>query len=356
MAKTTTRRKRIAKGVYRDRYSLSATVKVGTGAAARQREKRFPFHTPLKDIKAWQGNTRSDLTRAIGRSPESSRGPLADDATAYLTQVTTLASYTSRVCGVNAWTALRRAQITSEHVRNARGAWLAEKYTTKTVNNRVQTLRHLYRVQGADAGRRRGPAAGRTLTEDPGRGEDLPHGRKQPDRREDSGAVHGHCVDGRPAGGVEAGRIGRRGPRAQGVDRQDGEGWGAAGVLVERRHGRRVEAVRRGRVGHVRRQRLRQGAVRDRLAEGRAALPGAPQRRVGARGARHRPRKHVGGARAPTDHHDAAALCPGARIPAEGRQRAAGRRLHGPDEDSDGEVGSGLKEMAAIAATNGRVD
>jgi hypothetical protein len=30
--------------------------------------------------------------------------------------------------------------------------------------------------------------------------------------------------------------------------------------------------------------------------------------------------------------------------------------LHGPDEDSDGEVGSGLKEMAAIAATNGRVD
>jgi hypothetical protein len=55
MAKTTTRRKRIAKGVYRDRYSLSATVKVGTGAAARQREKRFPFHTPLKDIKAWQG-------------------------------------------------------------------------------------------------------------------------------------------------------------------------------------------------------------------------------------------------------------------------------------------------------------
>jgi hypothetical protein len=208
MAKTTTRRKRIAKGVYRDRYSLSATVKVGTGAAARQREKRFPFHTPLKDIKAWQGNTRSDLARAIGRSPESSRGPLAVDATAYLTQVTTLASYKSWVCEVNAWTALygrlRRSQITSEHVRNAPGAWLAGKYTTKTVNNRVQTLRHLYRVQGADAGRRRGPVAGRTLTEDPGRGEDLPHGRQQPDRREDSGAVHGHWVDGRPAGRVEA--------------------------------------------------------------------------------------------------------------------------------------------------------
>jgi site-specific recombinase XerD len=144
------RRKRMAKGVYRDRYGLSATVKVGTGSNARQREKQFPFDTPLRDIKAWQGDTRSDLGRALGRSPESPRGTLADDATAYLTQVKTLASYKSRVCEVNAWTALygrlRRSQITSEHVRKARGTWLEQKYTTKTVNNRVQTLRHMYRV------------------------------------------------------------------------------------------------------------------------------------------------------------------------------------------------------------------
>jgi hypothetical protein len=109
-----------------------------------------PVDTPLRDIKAWQGDTRSDLGRALGRSPESPRGTLADDATAYLTQVKTLASYKSRVCGVNAWTALygrlRRSQITSEHVRKARGTWLEQKYTTKTVNNRVQTLRHMYRV------------------------------------------------------------------------------------------------------------------------------------------------------------------------------------------------------------------
>jgi hypothetical protein len=150
MGTTTSRRKRIAKGVYRDRYGLSATVKVGTGTAARQREKRFPFDTPLRDIKAWQGDTRSELGRAIGRSSDSPRGTLTDDATAYLTQVKTLASYKSRVCEVNAWTALygrlRRSQITSEHVRKARGTWLEEKYTTKTVNNRVQTLRHMYRV------------------------------------------------------------------------------------------------------------------------------------------------------------------------------------------------------------------
>jgi integrase len=144
------RRGPIAKGIYRDGIGLAAMVKVGTGAAARQRGKRFAFDTPLRDIKAWQHDTRSELGRSIGRTPNSSRGTLAHDAAAYLTQVRTLASYKSRVCEVNAWTALygrlRRSQITSEHVRMARGTWLDDQYTTKTVNNRVQTLRHLYRV------------------------------------------------------------------------------------------------------------------------------------------------------------------------------------------------------------------
>ena len=145
-----TGRKRIAKGVYQDAYGLKAAVKVGTGPDARQQAKRFPFDTPLKTIKAWQGDTRSALGRAAGRSPDTARGTLLADGAAYLTQVKTLVSYKSRVCEVNAWTALygrlRRSQITSEHVRKARGTWLEEKYTTKTVNNRVQTLRHLFRV------------------------------------------------------------------------------------------------------------------------------------------------------------------------------------------------------------------
>jgi integrase len=136
--------------VYRAKYRLSATVKLGTGVASRQREKRFAFDTPLRDIKAWQGDTRSELGRAIGRSLDSPRGTLGDDARAYLTQVKTLASYRSRVCEVNAWTALygrlRRSQITNEHVHRARGTWLEEKYTSKTVNNRCRTLRHMYYV------------------------------------------------------------------------------------------------------------------------------------------------------------------------------------------------------------------
>lgn len=143
-------RKRIGEGVYRDAYGLSARVKVGTGPAAREREKRFPFDTPAKDLKRWQEETRVTLRRALGRPADVPRGTLAEDAGRYLDQVAHLASYKSRACEVDAWRALygqlRRTQITGEHVRKARAIWIAAKYTPKTINNRCQTLAHLYHV------------------------------------------------------------------------------------------------------------------------------------------------------------------------------------------------------------------
>ena len=146
----TVRRKRIGKGIYRDRYGVAAAVKVGTGDAAQQREKRFPFDTPLKEIKIWQEAMRGELRTALRRPVALSRGTLEADAKVYLAQVKHLASYKSRVCEVDAWTALygrlRRSQIVAEHVRKVRASWLADGYSPKTVNNRVQTLQHLYRT------------------------------------------------------------------------------------------------------------------------------------------------------------------------------------------------------------------
>ena len=117
---------------------------------ARQREKRYPFDTPLKDIKAWQESMRIELRAALRRPAALSRGTLEGDAKVYLEQVKHLTSYKSRVCEVDAWTALygrlRRTQITSEHVRKARATWMADNYAPKTVNNRVQTLQNLYHV------------------------------------------------------------------------------------------------------------------------------------------------------------------------------------------------------------------
>jgi integrase len=144
------RRKRIGKGIYRDRYGLSAAVKVGTGADAQQREKRFPFDTSFKDIRTWQGAMRAELRARQAKPTGMAKGTLEADASRYLAQVKHLASYKSRVCEVDAWTALygrlRRAHLTSAHVREAPATWSSKEYTPKTINNRCQTLRHLYRV------------------------------------------------------------------------------------------------------------------------------------------------------------------------------------------------------------------
>jgi hypothetical protein len=100
------RRKRIGKGIYRDRYGLSSTVKVGTGDAAQQREKRFPYDTPLKDIRDWQDAMRAELRKAQRLPASLTRGTWEADAKTYLAQVKHLASYKSRKCEVDAWTAL----------------------------------------------------------------------------------------------------------------------------------------------------------------------------------------------------------------------------------------------------------
>ena len=98
----THRRKRIGKGIYRDKYGLSAILKVGTGAEAQQREKRFPFDTPLKELRTWQGAIRSELRAALARPTASTKGTLDADAQSYLAQVKHLASYKSRVCEIDA--------------------------------------------------------------------------------------------------------------------------------------------------------------------------------------------------------------------------------------------------------------
>lgn len=151
------RRKRIGQGIYRDRYGLSASVKVGPRGAAEQREKRFPFDTPLREIKKWQAAIKLELQGRQGRPTGAAPGTLEADARRYLAQVKHLASYKSRVCEVDAWTALygrqRRAQLTTEHVRKARAVWVAASYAPKTINNRVQTLQHLFSVLDGEGAR-----------------------------------------------------------------------------------------------------------------------------------------------------------------------------------------------------------
>jgi site-specific recombinase XerD len=143
------KRKRVGKGIYRDPYSLSAVVKVGSGDRARARWKRFPLDTDHARIKAWQDAIRAELRRALA-DPAPSRDTLAADVTRYLPQVAAMVSYKPRVSELKAWTALyghlRRMALTAEHIRLARATWAADDYAPKTINNRVQALEHLFHV------------------------------------------------------------------------------------------------------------------------------------------------------------------------------------------------------------------
>lgn len=137
------KRKRIGVGIYRDTRGLAATVKVGS----QQREKRFPKGTDPAVIRAWQEKERTKLR---AKRPHVDRGPLAQDAARYLKLVAHLASKKARKVEVMAWVAelagKHRNEVKPAHVYAARSKWLGAGLSPKTINNRVQTLRHLYRT------------------------------------------------------------------------------------------------------------------------------------------------------------------------------------------------------------------
>lgn len=140
------KRRKIADNIYADAGGLSATVKVGTV----QRERRFPKGTPLQTIKRWRDETRVALRKAV---PTRRTGTLEADVAVYVTQIQHLASWRERHTELKAWIKrygpMMRARITADMIRETRAAWLDAGRSPKTINNRVFTLQHLYRVLDA---------------------------------------------------------------------------------------------------------------------------------------------------------------------------------------------------------------
>jgi integrase len=152
------KRLRLAKGIYRDRSGIAATVAIGTGPTKQQREKRWPLGTPLKSIKQWQQDTAAELRDDVG---VAKRGTLKADAARYLELAKYLQNWSGVRAEVRAWVALyghlHRAQITPAHVLEARVQWLDAGYAPKTVNERVGRLRRLYRTLDATPQRKTPP-------------------------------------------------------------------------------------------------------------------------------------------------------------------------------------------------------
>lgn len=142
-------RVRIAKGIYRDQWGISATVKV----AGIQREERYRPDTPLKTMKAWQDETRVALRKL---APRGVRGSFASDAARYLESVAAMPTIAERRKHIDLWIAefgtRARHTITTSEVDAVLNRWLLGKLSASTVRNRRTALLHMWnRLDGPDA-------------------------------------------------------------------------------------------------------------------------------------------------------------------------------------------------------------
>lgn len=139
-------KRRISTGVYRDAYGIEARVQVGSGKTAQVASKRYPSNAPLTVIKKWQDEKRRELKLCR----PTSRHTLAHDAERYYRFIAPLASWRERRSEIRAWVALYgdtpRYLILSAHVLDARAKWSDQGRSPKTINHRVNALRHLYRT------------------------------------------------------------------------------------------------------------------------------------------------------------------------------------------------------------------
>jgi len=143
----------ISDGLYSDAIGLSAVVKVGK----RQKEKRFPKGTPIKEIREWQTNMRAALTKKRGkaRGPVG-RGTFASDVERFLATVTKRPSYGSAQACLNAWAEAfgdrRRSTITLADYQAVMDGWQRTedhpdgRYSGSMLNHCKDWLVELYRT------------------------------------------------------------------------------------------------------------------------------------------------------------------------------------------------------------------
>jgi integrase len=138
------KRRRISTGIYADAAGIAAVVTVNGDKV----EKRYPPGTTLDTIRSWRSDQKGKLQK---RALSGRAGTLAGDARDYLKRVAHLVSLKARRAELRAWidrfgAERTRDTIAQKDVMLARSAWLKAGISAKTINNRVQTLRHLYRT------------------------------------------------------------------------------------------------------------------------------------------------------------------------------------------------------------------
>ncbi len=137
------RRIRLSTGIYADSGGIE--IKVTSGGATYY--DRLPLDSTPEERK-----TARDALIAKGKTetPRAQRGTLRADTPKYLKLIAALVSVRNRRAHLRHWCDrigdLPRHRITSRHILEARAAWQAENVAPRTINHRVETLRHLYHL------------------------------------------------------------------------------------------------------------------------------------------------------------------------------------------------------------------
>lgn len=137
----------IARGIYRDGVDGPYEIRVIVGGEPYL--ARMPADSTLEELKRKRAQVE---VQGRGETPPTARGTLAADAPRYIRLIKHLESWKDREAHLKAWIALygdvARHRITSADVLAARVRWLesVKPVSPKTINHRVDTLRHLYRV------------------------------------------------------------------------------------------------------------------------------------------------------------------------------------------------------------------
>ena len=136
----------VAPGIYRDAIGYRAVVAVGSGQTRVQREHRFPRSATLRQMKAWQGDTRSELRK---KRPRANAGTLKHDVTRYLKIVAAMPSLETRGYELAAWVAecgeRKTLELTIDDLGRVHRAW-AKAVSPITCNHRRNALSQLYQT------------------------------------------------------------------------------------------------------------------------------------------------------------------------------------------------------------------
>lgn len=135
-------RRRLAPNIFEDDAGIAVTVSVG----GRQRERRFPLGTPLRELE----DARLELLGQQRATRPTAAGTLADDVVQYLRTIpdATKRRAQARLCAhwVARYGQCHRQALTPLVIRQQLAAWRQAGAAASTCNHRLSALRAVWRA------------------------------------------------------------------------------------------------------------------------------------------------------------------------------------------------------------------